>query len=141
MDVNIITNTNGKGKWSEEERMVIITKLDIGFNSQKYYPEEEFSGELRAYFDPHGFTKGSWNVAGHGLICADKLWIKEFKVGLRNLGLSFRAAQNITYNEVSMQGDSYVSLNVGPRFWASWKKLLQKNSQESKNSETSNIMV
>jgi hypothetical protein len=62
MQVNIITHTNGKGFWSQEQRMVLINKIDIGYNSLKYYPDEPFYGELRAYFEPHGFTDGSWNV-------------------------------------------------------------------------------
>lgn len=123
MQVNIEANTNGKGLWSEEQRLVIINRLDIGYNSQKYYPEDPFVGELRAYFEPHGFTRGSWNVPGFGLIYTDKLWMKEFKKGLRAAGFSIKAVQNVSYSEQGMQGDDYVSMDIGRVFYASWKRL------------------
>jgi hypothetical protein len=126
MKVNIESHTNGKGYWSEEERLVIINRLDIGYKSTDYYPEDPFHGELRAYFEPSGFTVGSWNVRGYGLIYTDKLWMKEFKAGLRALGLSIKAVQNVSYSEQGMQGDDYVSMDVGPAFYASWKKLVEK---------------
>jgi len=135
VDTNIITHTNGKGYWSQEEREVHIKKLDIGFNSLVMFPDDEFYGELRAYFDDHGFTVGSWNVAGHGLIYTDKLWLREFKKGLRELGLSRRAVQDVEYSEQGMQGSNYVSLDIGSAFWASWKRLLIRNQipVEAKN--------
>ena len=131
MNVNIVTNTNGKGLWTDEVRKVIINRVDIGYSSLKYYPDEPFQGELRAYFEPHGFTVGSWNVEGHGLIFTDKQWMKEFKAGLRALGLSIKAVQNVKYGEKEMQGDNYVSMDIGPRFWASWKRLAKQ--MEAKN--------
>jgi hypothetical protein len=126
MNVNLETHTNGKGLWTTEQRLVIINKLSIGYNSQIYYPEDPFNGELRAHFEPHGFTTGSWNVPGHGLIYTDKLWMKEFKAGLRSLGFSIKAVQNIGYSEQGMQGDDFVSMDVGPVFYASWNRLLKE---------------
>ena len=123
MQVNIEAHTNGKGKFTVEERMVQIIRLGIGYSSLTYYPEDPFRGELRAYFEPSGFTPGSWNVAGHGLICADRLWLKEFKAGLREAGFSIKAASNVKYNDREMQGDNYVSMDVGPVFYASWTRL------------------
>jgi hypothetical protein len=123
MQVNIITHTNGKGFWSQEQRMVLINKIDIGYNSLKYYPDEPFYGELRAYFEPHGFTDGSWNVEGHGLIYTDKLWLKEFKVGMRAAGFSILAVRDIKYSEQGMQGNNYVSMDVDKPFYPSWKRL------------------
>lgn len=123
MDVNIEANTNGKGLWNEEERMVRITRVGFGYKSITYYPDEPFHGELRAYFDPHGFDSGSWNNAGHGLIYTDKLWLREFKLGMRKHGFSIKAVQNISYSEQGMQGDNYVSMDVGPAFYASWVRL------------------
>jgi len=123
MIVNITANTDGKGLWTEETRAVTINKLGIGYSNQEYYPEDEFFGELRAYFEPSGFTPGSWNVAGYGLIYTDKLWLKEFKAGLRNEGISALGVRDIQYSEQGMQGDDYVSFDVGPKFWASWKRV------------------
>lgn len=130
MDVSIIANTNGKGLWSEEARSVLISKLAIGYSNQTYYPGETFYGELCAYFEPSGFPPNSWNVPGYGLIYTDKQWMKEFKAGLRELGLSVKAVQNVHYSEQGMQGLDYVSMDIGPAFWASWKRL--NKTKESK---------
>ncbi len=129
MKVAISASTNGKGLWTEEQRLVIINRLKIGYSSLTYYPEEPFHGELRAYFDDSGFTLGSWNVPGHGLIYTDKLWIREFKAGLRDLGLSIKATQNVSYSEQGMQGTNYVSMDIGPVFYTSWLKLLKKQAK------------
>ena len=123
MQVNITTHKNGKGLWSQEQRMVLINKIDIGYSSLKYYPDEPFFGELRAYFEPHGYTEGSWNTEGHGLIYTDKLWLREFKAGMRALGFSTLAVRDIGYSEQGMQGLDYVSMDVGKPFYASWKRL------------------
>lgn len=123
MKVNIETNTNGKSKHTEEARLVIINKLSIGQNNQTYFPGDPFQGELRAHFEPTGFTHGSWNVEGYGLILGDRQWLKEFKVGLRALGLSKAAVSNVKYNVLETQGYEYVSLDIGQPFWASWKRL------------------
>ena len=131
MKINIVAHTNGKGQWTEEARMVQITRLGIGYSSLSYYPEDPFNGELRAYFEPSGFTPGSWNVVGHGLIYTDRLWLKEFKKGLREAGFSIKAVQNVGYSEQGMQGQDFVSMDIGPVFYASWKRLLKNIEQES----------
>jgi hypothetical protein len=124
--INVTANTNGKGMWSDEARPVLITKIGFGYQSTTYYPEDPWHGEVRAYFEPSGFTQGSWNVPGYGLIYTDKLWLKEFKAGLRELGFSRRALQVLTYSEKVMQGDDYVSMDAGPEFYASWKRLVKE---------------
>mgnify|MGYP001195826816 CR=1 FL=1 len=131
MKVSITANTNGKGLWTTETRAVEITKLKIGYSSLEYYPEEPFNGELRAYFEPHGFTYGSWNVEGHGLIYTDKQWLKEFKKGLRAAGFSILACRDVHYSEQGMQGDDYVSMDIGPTFYASWQRLQKKIEQKA----------
>ena len=126
MIVNFQTHTNGKGLWTEEKRMVIINRVVIAYSNQEYYPEDTFYGELRAYFPCDGFSVGSWNTTGHGLIYTDKLWLREFKKSLRELGLSDHATRDIDYSEQGMQGDDYVSMDVGPKFYASWKRLIKR---------------
>jgi hypothetical protein len=126
MKTNIITHTDGKGKSTEEIATVIIGRLAIGFSSLIYYPEDPFNGELRAYFDGSGFGDGAWCVEAYDHICGDRLWLREFKQGLLELGLSIKAVQNIKYNELSKQGKDYVSLIIGPTFYASWKRVNNK---------------
>jgi len=131
MKVSINASTNGKGKHTEEQRPVIIERLEIGYSSLKYFPEDPFKGELKAYFQPHGFTSGSWNTEAMGLILGDRQWLKEFKAGLRELGLSIKAVQNVKYGEETMQGHDYVSLEAGDVFYKSWTRLLKRIEQES----------
>lgn len=130
MIVSIECHTDGKGPHTEEERMVRITKLEIGYSSLLFYPDEPFAGgTLHAHFDPYGFIQGSWNIDGFGLLYKDRLWLKEFKAGLRNAGFSIKAAQNVSYGEEVLQKYNYVSLTIGPKFYASWKRLNKINRQ------------
>jgi len=139
MKVNIEANTDGKGHWSEEQRLVIINRLDIGYSSLNYYPEDPFHGELCAYFDPFGFSRGSWNVPGHGLIYTDRQWMKEFKTGMRAAGFSIKAVENISYSEQGMQSSDYVSMDVGPVFYKSWIRLQKKLSLQESLSEQEKV--
>lgn len=123
MKTHIEAHTDGKGLWTEESRLVIIDRVEIGYSSLEYYPEDEFHGELRAYFDATGLTVGGWNVAAYGLIYTDAKWLREFKRGLRALGLSERACRNVSYSEQGMQGKDYVSMDIGAHFYTSWKRL------------------
>jgi hypothetical protein len=141
MIVSINCHTNGKGHWSEEQRLVIINRLGIGYSSLNYYPEDPFHGELRAYFDPFGFTHGSWNVPGHGLIYTDRQWMKEFKVGMRAAGFSIRAVQNISYSEQGLQGSDYVSMDIGPVFYASWLRLQAKLKKDTNELAPASVEV
>lgn len=123
MNVSIIANTEGKSGLTEETRPVEIVKLGIGFSNQEYFPEDPFKGELRAYFVSHGYSVNTWNTAGFGLICNDKLWIKEFKAGMKLLGFSNYALSGIKYTDVRTQGEDYVSFVADSKFWSAWCKI------------------
>jgi hypothetical protein len=126
MKVDIVAKTNGKGHWTDETRAVRIIKIEFGYQSTTMYPEDPWFGEVRAYFEPHGFTPDSWNVQGHGLIYTDKQWLKEFKAGLAKLGLSRRALQCLSYSEQGMQGEDYVSMDATAPFYTSWTRVMKK---------------
>lgn len=126
MKVSIVANTNGKGPNTCECRGVLIHALGFGYQSSDLYPELPYNGELRAFFEPSGYTPDSWSVDGFGLVCGDKLWIREFKQALRELGLSIKAVQNVKYSEISRQGENYVSLDIGQPFISSWNRLQKK---------------
>jgi hypothetical protein len=125
MKVTIDAHTDGKGYWTEEVRLVTINRIDFGYKSTDYYPEDAFLGELRAYFDGSGFGTGAWSVPGYGLIYTDKKWLLEFKKGLRAIGFSVKALQDLHYSEQGLQGSDYVSLDVGDTFYRSWKRLVK----------------
>ena len=111
---NLATRTNGKGLWSSTAKSVKITGLEMGYMA----PDGDF-GELRAIF-----PKNIWNTKVHGLIYTDDLWLDDFREALRKeLGFSVQAAADVDYSEQGMQGDNYVSLDVGPVFIDEWREI------------------
>jgi hypothetical protein len=113
MKVNFVCSTDGNGLWSREKKQVKVHKIDILF----YHidSEEGYTGELAAYFN-----KRSWQLSKHGLIYSDKLWIREFRKELKNLGFSDKAVHDLNYSEQGMQSDNYVSMDVGNAFMKEW---------------------
>lgn len=105
-NVNWQTHTNGKGYWTSFEKTVTVIRVELA-----YVNDEGDFGELRAYFD----TK-VWDVNKVGLIYTDPRWIDEFRGLVRSLGFTRNACDDITYSEQGMQGDSYVSMDVGADF-------------------------
>lgn len=99
--------TSGIGYWSNESRWVTVTFIDV-----PYIDEDEDFGELRVFFDTE-----TWNVEEHGLIYTDTGFIKELKRALMEHGFD---PTDVSYSEQGMQGDNYVSLDVGPAFLESW---------------------
>lgn len=102
MKINAVLHTNGSGLWSRKSKAVTITDLIV-------IPVDETFGELRVHFT-------GWNVYD-GDIYTDKLFLKELQEYLLSIGLS----NKVNYSEHGMQGDHYVSLDVGKEFLESWK--------------------
>ena len=107
--VSINAHTSGTGLWSKRKALVTITKLSVN-----HYEDDEF-GELRAWFDVN-----KWFIGTDGLIYTDPLWIEEFKEGLLKLGLSKTAVDQVDYSEQGMQGQRFVSMDVGRDFIIEW---------------------
>lgn len=104
-------NTNGKGLWSNVVAPVNTTLVEV-----PYIDDEEGFGELRVYFD------NSWVVKTDGLIYTDKQFLKELRKELTAAGL---AGSDADYSEQGMQGNNFVSLDIGKKFIKSWNKKLQ----------------
>jgi len=77
-----------------------------------YINDEATFGELRVYFDTE-----TWDTRDHGLIYTDDQFERELKSFLEALGFD---VTDVGYSEQGMQGDNYVSLDVGDKFIASW---------------------
>ncbi len=101
--VTATLNTNGKGYWSRTVAAVEITHLQLAYTND----ELDF-GELRVYFN----TK-TWFVNADGLIYTDKQFMRELKELLTQKGFD---ASDVSYSEQGMQGDNFVSCDVGERF-------------------------
>jgi hypothetical protein len=105
-EVNFVTKTNGRGYWSTIEKTVQINRVALA-----YVDEDGTFGELRAYFDPT-----EWDVDNDGLIYTDSAWMSGFRECIKTLGFSDEAVDDISYSEAGMQGDNYVSMDVGSDF-------------------------
>ena len=106
--VNFITKTDGKGFWSGTVITVKINRVRLA------YIDEDTGdfGELRAYFDPK-----EWDVDNDGLIYTDMMWKHSFLTCMENvLGFSPDATLDVSYSEQGMQGENYVSMDVGAQF-------------------------
>ena len=101
--VNATLNTNGKGYWSRKATAVEITHLQLA-----YINDELSFGELRVRFNTN-----TWDVNELGLIYTDKQFMRELKELLTAKGFD---ASDVSYSEQGMQGDAYVSCDVGECF-------------------------
>ena len=101
--VTATLNTNGNGYWSNKRKAVEITGLQLSYTND----ELDF-GELRVRFNTN-----TWDVNKLGLIYTDKQFMRELKELLTAKGFD---ASDVSYSEQGMQGDAYVSCDVGERF-------------------------
>lgn len=107
-----ILHTAGNGLWSTEERKVKVQKASM----RGFMPEFPGAADLRVKFS----TK-TWDTDKLGLIYTDRLWLRELRKLFVNLGFSEKAAKEVDYSEQGMQGDNYVSLDVGKYFLKEWR--------------------
>jgi hypothetical protein len=101
--VNATLNTNGKGYWSRTATAVEVTGLQLAYTND----ELDF-GELRVRFNTN-----TWDTSKHGLIYTDTQFMTELKELLTSMGFD---ASDVSYSEQGMQGDEYVSCDVGECF-------------------------
>ena len=101
--VTATLNTNGNGYWSNKAKAVEITHLQLAYTND----ELDF-GELRVRFNTN-----TWDTNKDGLIYTDKQFMRELKELLTVQGFD---ASDVSYSEQGMQGDTYVSCDVGERF-------------------------
>ncbi len=102
-----VFTTTGDGYWSNVAKQVLITDMRV-----TYVNDERDFGELRVYFD-----RSTWDVNEDGLIYTDR----GFMTDLRNF-LAIQGLDNldVDYSEQGMQGDNYVSLDIGEKFLNVW---------------------
>jgi hypothetical protein len=100
-------HTAGNGLWSTTAQAVEIKNITM-----PYVTDEQDFGELCVHFD-----RNDWDVDQLGLIYTDRLFLSELQQYLTDQGL---AGDDVHYSEQGMQADTYVSLDVGAEFIASW---------------------
>lgn len=109
-DVNVELNTDGSSLWSREPATRVgIQRLQlIKWRHEDDDPVEEQWGELRVYFNT-----SDWDTRIAGLIYTDRGFQAELRTFLEQEGID---PSTVHYSEQGMQGDDYVSLDVGPSF-------------------------
>ena len=105
---NVVFNTAGDGYWSNVRKAVEITDMQLG-----YVDDEGDFGELRVYFNTD-----TWDVNKDGLIYTDS----QFKIDLMAFIKQHGLVVDLCYSEQGMQGDDYVSFDIGADFLASWER-------------------
>lgn len=113
LEVNWTASTVGDGYWSTVARDVRIERIHLG-----YVNKEKTFGELRVYFDTQ-----TWDISKHGLIYTDSQFLDELKEHLFLAGFN---TVGVDYSEQGMQGDDYVSLDVGKDFLDSWRTMMRR---------------
>jgi hypothetical protein len=103
-------NTSGVGYWSNKAKAVKCVGINVN-----YISEDKDFGELTV-----GFDLSTWDVNKDGLIYTDPQFIKELRQALNEAGL---AGADVSYSEQGMQGEDYVSLDVGKEFLDSFKEI------------------
>ena len=104
---NVVFTTSGDGYWSNAIKNVRITDMRLG-----YVAEDKEFGELCVYFNTE-----DWDVNKDGLIYTDDGFYADLQAFIKQHGL----VVDLCYSEQGMQGDDYVSLDVGAEFIASWE--------------------
>jgi hypothetical protein len=101
--ISATLNTAGDGYWSSTAKAVEVTGLQLS-----YINDELDFGELRVRF-----AAATWDTAKHGLIYTDAQFMAELKELLTSMGFD---SSDVSYSEQGMQGDNYVSCDVGELF-------------------------
>ena len=107
----VVFSTDGKGLWSSVAKPVRIVDMVLDKGTE-YEDDDSIFGEFRVYFD----TK-TWNPNKDGLIYTDKQFLRELREFLNAQGLP---GKDVCYSEQGMQGDDYVSLDAGKKFYLAW---------------------
>lgn len=122
-----ICSTDGTGLWSKSKKMVAITKLQIAYVNEINLLDSTH-GELRVYFDKVSWQTTTWqkDVGGDGLIYTDVTWIEDLRKLLIVNGFSKKSVSmdNLSYSEMGMQGEDYVSLDVSKEFLIECDKII-----------------
>lgn len=121
MKVQFTCSTNGKGCWSDKVKQTKVFNLYLNYNDSSQY------GELHAKV-----TKKSWDINKYGLIYTDPQWLRDFRGSLHYLGLSKKASKDVDYSEQGMQGENFVSLDVGKCFLQEYTKIDKNTIDKSK---------
>jgi hypothetical protein len=108
-----ILETDGSGLWTATEKHIQTTKIELIYRDDDFAAEHgSLYGELRVYFDTN-----TWDTTVNGLIYTDRQFMDDLQGCLEVIKLD---DSDVSYSEAGMQGNNYVSCDVGENFIASW---------------------
>lgn len=110
MEINIVCYTDGSGYWSQVATAVTCVGIKLNYLSG----DSKFA-EVHVVFD-----ESTWNVDNYGLIYSDRKWLNELHSRLACFGFN---CADLDYSEQGMQGKMFVSLDAGPKFINSWRRV------------------
>ena len=117
-------HTNGRGYWSNTAKAVDVEALDL-----QYISNDKDFGELCIHFAVDELGSNCWDTATDGLIYTDELFMQELHAYLQTVGFTEAEANDVSYSEQGMQGNSYVSCDVGAVFIAGLERLEPEHVQ------------
>lgn len=109
--------TGGDGYWSDAKKTVLVEYLSCESSDEDDY------AELCVKFNTQ-----SWDVNTDGLIYSDSTFMKGLKAALMQNGFSEAAVNDISYSEQGMQGNNFVSCDVGADFIAAFNNCALANA-------------
>ena len=107
---NCVLRTGGDGYWSDVAKDVAVTNIYV-----QYINEEKDFGELCVQFDT-----STWDIDEDGLIYTDSQFEEALFAKLQEAGLD---TSDVGYSEQGMQGDDFVSFDVGEAFLKSFANI------------------
>ena len=105
----VFLNTDGGGYWSNVAKTVLVEYISCDAQ------DDDFA-ELCVKFNTD-----TWDVNTDGLIYTDAQFMRELRAALVANGFSKAAANDVSYSEQGMQGNNYVSCDVGAKFIKAFK--------------------
>lgn len=116
MKIDEFFETSGDGFYSDKCKPVKIIRIEVP------HIDKDFSfGELRVYFDPD-----YWKIVEDNFIYTDPGFLRDvISFANREIG---NEIDDIAYSEYHMQGDDYVSFDVGENFLRVWVDLVVRRS-------------
>lgn len=112
--MDLVFQTAGDGYWSNRQARVRILAIDVPYLENT---DTDFA-ELVV-----GFNVDDWDTQQDGLIYTDTRFLADLRQHFVDNGFSREAVDDIDYSEQGMQGDDYVSLDVGEVFLREWRLL------------------
>ena len=110
MEINFVCHTDGSGYWSQVATAVACVGIKLSYLSG----DSKFA-EVHVVFD-----ESTWDVDQYGLIYTDRKWLNELHSRLAQFGFD---CSYLDYSEQGMQGKMFVSLDAGPEFINSWRRV------------------